>query len=324
MKLHQLRYLAAIAQNGLNITAAAEKLHTSQPGVSKQIKLLEDELGFQVFVRDGRNLSRVTPAGQQVIDRAVRILREVQNIKRLSDDFKDEARGTLSIGTTHTQARYVLPEVIQKFREQYPEVRLHLHQGTSEQIAEMAALDRIDFAIATGSQSLFEGYALLPCYRWHRDVVVPRGHPLARHKSPTLKQLAAHPIVTYVFGFSGPSSLMEIFAKEGLVPDVALTARDADVIKTYVRLGLGIGILAGVAIDPKEDADLVRIGTPHLFPAHTTWIGFRRGGLLRKYQLDFVQRFAPHLTKRLIERAAGATSQAEVDELVKGIELPVR
>jgi LysR family cys regulon transcriptional activator len=324
MKLHQLRYLAAIAQNGLNITAAAEKLHTSQPGVSKQVKLLEDELGFQIFVRDGRNLSRVTPAGQQVIDRAVRILREVQNIKRLSDDFKDEARGTLSIGTTHTQARYVLPEVIQKFREQYPEVRLHLHQGTSEQIAEMAALDRIDFAIATGSQSLFEGYALLPCYRWHRDVVVPRGHPLARHKSPTLKQLAAHPIVTYVFGFSGPSSLMEIFAKEGLVPDVALTARDADVIKTYVRLGLGIGILAGVAIDPKEDADLVRIATPHLFPAHTTWIGFRRGGLLRKYQLDFVQRFAPHLTKRVIEKAAGATSQAEVDELVKGIELPVR
>jgi LysR family cys regulon transcriptional activator len=324
MKLHQLRYLAAIAQNGLNITAAAEKLHTSQPGVSKQIKLLEDELGFQIFVRDGRNLSRVTAAGQQVIDRALRILREVQNIRRLSDDFKDEARGTLSIGTTHTQARYVLPEVIRKFREQYPEVRLHLHQGTSEQIAEMAALDRIDFAIATGSQSLFEGHALLPCYRWHRDVVVPKGHPLARQKSPTLKQLAAYPIVTYVFGFSGPSSLMEIFAKEGLVPDVALTARDADVIKTYVRLGLGIGIVACVAIDSEDDADLVQIDTSHLFPAHTTWIGFRRGGLLRKYQLDFVQQFAPHLTRRVIEKAAGAASQAEVDELVKGIELPVR
>jgi LysR family cys regulon transcriptional activator len=324
MKLHQLRYLAAIAQNGLNITAAAEKLHTSQPGVSKQIKLLEDELGFQIFVRDGRNLSRVTPAGQQVIDRAVRILREVQNIKRLSDDFKDEARGTLSIGTTHTQARYVLPEVIRKFTEQYPDVRLHLHQGTSEQIAEMAALDRIDFAIATGSQALFEGYALLPCYRWHRDVVVPKGHPLARQKSPTLKQLAAYPIVTYVFGFSGPSSLMEIFAKEGLVPDVALTARDADVIKTYVRLGLGVGIVACVAIDPEDDADLVRIDTSHLFPAHTTWIGFRRGGLLRRYQLDFVQQFAPHLTRRTIEKAAGAASQADVDELVKGLELPVR
>jgi len=324
MKLHQLRYLAAVAQNGLNITAAAEKLHTSQPGVSKQIKLLEDELGFQIFVRDGRTLTRVTPAGQQVIDRAVRILREVQNIKRLSDDFKDEARGSLSIATTHTQARYVLPGVIKQFRELYPEVRLHLHQGTSEQIAEMAALDRIDFAIATGSQSLFEGHALLPCYEWHRHVVVPKGHPLARHKTPTLKQLAAHPIITYVFSFSGPSSLHEIFAREGLVPNVVLTARDADVIKTYVRLGLGIGIVASMAIDPREDEDLVQIDTSHLFPAHVTWVGLRRGGLLRKFQLDFLQLFAPHLTRRLIERAASAATQADVDDLVKELDLPER
>jgi LysR family cys regulon transcriptional activator len=324
MKLHQLRYLAAVAQNGLNITAAAEKLHTSQPGVSKQIKLLEDELGFQIFVRDGRNLSRVTTAGQQVIDRAVRILREVQNIKRLSDDFKDESRGSLAIATTHTQARYVLPEVIKQFREKYPEVRLHLHQGTSEQLGELAALDRIDFVIATGSQSLFEGYSLLPCYRWHRHVVVPRGHPLAKHKTPTLKQLAAHPIVTYVFGFTGPSSLLEIFAQEGLVPNVVLTARDADVIKTYVRLGLGIGIVASMAIDPQEDADLVQIDTSPLFPAHTSWIGFRRGGLLRKYQLDFMQLFAPHLTRRLIERAAGAATQADVETLTADVALPTK
>ena len=324
MKLHQLRYLAGVAQSGLNITAAAEKLHTSQPGVSKQIKLLEDELGFQIFVRDGRNLSRVTPAGQQVIDRAVRILREVQNIKRLSDEFKDESRGSLAIATTHTQARYVLPDVIKQFREKYPEVRLHLHQGTSEQLGELAALDRVDFVIATGSQSLFEGYTLLPCYRWHRHVVVPKGHPLAKVKSPTLKQLAAHPIVTYVFGFTGPSSLLEIFAKEGLVPNVVLTARDADVIKTYVRLGLGIGIVASMAIDPREDADLVQIDTSNLFPAHVTWIGFRRGGLLRKYQLDFMQLFAPHLTRRVIERAAGAATQADVEELAAGLELPLR
>ena len=324
MKLHQLRYLAAVAQSGLNITAAAEKLHTSQPGVSKQIKLLEDELGFQIFVRDGRNLSRVTPAGQQVIDRAVRILREVQNIKRLSDEFKDEARGSLSIATTHTQARYVLPDVIKQFRDQYPEVRLHLHQGTSEQIGEMASLDRIDFAIATGSQSLFDGYSLLPCYRWHRHVVVPKGHPLAKVKKPTLKQLASYPIITYVFSFSGPSSLHEIFAKEGLVPNVVLTARDADVIKTYVRLGLGIGIVASMAVEEREDSDLVQVDTSHLFPAHVTWIGFRRGGLLRKYQLDFMQLFAPHLTRRVIERAAGAATQADVDDLVAGLELPLR
>jgi LysR family cys regulon transcriptional activator len=324
MKLHQLRYLAAVAQTGLNITAAAEKLHTSQPGVSKQIKLLEDELGFQIFVRDGRNLTRVTPAGQQVIDRAMRILREVQNIKRLSDDLKDEERGTLSIATTHTQARYVLPEVVKAFRERYPEVRLHLHQGTSEQIAEMASLDRIDFAIATGSENLFDGFALLPCYKWHRHVVVPPGHPLARSKKVTLRQLASHPIITYVFSFTGPSSLHGIFAREGLVPNVVLTARDADVIKTYVRLGLGVGIVASMAIEPQGDADLVHIDTSDLFPTHTTWIGFRRGGLLRKYQLDFVQLFAPHLTRRLIERAAGSANATEVEQLVADLELPLK
>jgi LysR family cys regulon transcriptional activator len=324
MKLHQLRYLAAVAQTGLNITAAAEKLHTSQPGVSKQIKLLEDELGFQIFVRDGRNLTRVTPAGQQVIDRAMRILREVQNIKRLSDDLKDEERGTLSIATTHTQARYVLPEVVKAFRERYPEVRLHLHQGTSEQIAEMAALDRIDFAIATGSENLFDGFALLPCYKWHRHVVVPPGHPLARSKKVTLRQLASHPIITYVFSFTGPSSLHGIFAREGLVPNVVLTARDADVIKTYVRLGLGVGIVASMAIESQGDADLVHIDTSDLFPTHTTWIGFRRGGLLRKYQLDFIQLFAPHLTRRLIERAAGSANASEVEQLVADLELPLK
>jgi LysR family cys regulon transcriptional activator len=324
MKLHQLRYLAAVAQTGLNITAAAERLHTSQPGMSKQIKLIEDELGFQIFVRDGKTLSRVTPAGQQVLDRAVRILREVQNIKRLSDDLKDESRGSLSIATTHTQARYVLPAIIKEFRERHPDVLLHLHQGTSEQIGEMAALDRIDFAIATGSQSLFEGFTLLPCYRWHRHVVVPRNHALAKVKHPTLKQLAAHPIITYVFSFSGPSSLHELFAQERLVPNVVLTARDSDVIKTYVRLGLGIGIVASMAVEVQDDADLVNIDTSDLFPAHTTWIGFRRGGLLRKYQLDFIQLFAPHLTRRLIERTANASTKAEVDELTAGLQSPLR
>src|SRR5512145_234146 len=308
MKLHQLRYLAAVAQTGLNITAAAEKLHTSQPGVSKQIKLLEDELGFQIFVRDGRNLTRVTPAGQQVIERAIRILREVRNIKHLSEELKDESRGTLSIATTHTQARYVLPEVIKQFRDKYPEVGLHLHQGTSEQIGEMAALDRIDFAIATGSQSLFDGYALLPCYRWHRHVVVPREHPFAKLKKLTLKQLAAQ----------------QIFAEQGLVPNVVLTARDADVIKTYVRLGLGVGIVASMAFDARDDEDLVKIDTSDLFPAHVTWIGFRRGGLLRKYQLDFIQLFGPHLTRRLIERSAHAATQAEVDGMTQDLELPLR
>src|SRR5881394_3007647 len=174
MKLHQLRYLAAVAQNGLNITAAAQKLHTSQPGVSKQIKLLEDELGFQVFVREGRNLTRITPAGQQVIERALKILQEAQSIRHLSTELRDEGKGSLSIGTTHTQARYVLPDVIREFRNRFPNVRLNLHQGTSEQIAEMVEHDRVDFVIATGSEHLFEELTVLPCYRWHRTVVVLR------------------------------------------------------------------------------------------------------------------------------------------------------
>lgn len=324
MKLQQLRYLAAVAQSGLNITAAAEKLHTSQPAVSKQLKLLEDELGFRIFVRAGRTLTKITPAGQQVIDRAIKILREVQNIKGISEDLKDEDRGTLSIGTTHTQARYVLPSVIQQFRTRYPNVRLHLHQGTSEQIAEMAALDRIDFAIATGSQDLFPNLVLLPCYQWFRRIVVPADHPLAQVKKPTLAQVAAYPIVTYVFSFTGSSSLPQIFAKAGLTANVALTARDADVIKTYVRLGFGVGILADVAVDPEADRDLVSIDASHLFPLHTTWIGFARGGLLRRYMYDFMQLFAPHLDRRLVDRAATAATPEEFDALFADVKLPVR
>ncbi len=323
MKLHQLRYLAAVAQSGLNITAAAQKLHTSQPGVSKQIKLLEDELGFQIFVREGRNLTRITPAGQQVIDRALKILQEAQSIRDLSTELRDEGRGSLSIGTTHTQARYVLPDVIREFRGRYPNVRLNLHQGTSEQIAEMVAHDRIDCAIATGSDHLYTDLTLLPCYRWHRTVIVPHSHPLATGGRLTFKALAAYPLVTYTFSFTGPSSLHEAFAKVGLTPNVAITARDADVIQTYVRLGLGVGIIAHMAV-VDDDPDLTSIDAAHLFPAHTTWIGFRRGTLLRKYMYDFAQLLAPHLDRRLVDRAHRAASAEEVVEMFKDIELPTR
>jgi LysR family cys regulon transcriptional activator len=324
MKLHQLRYLAAIAQSGLNITAAAQKLHTSQPGVSKQIKLLEDELGFQIFVREGRNLTRITPAGQQVIDRAVRILQETQSIKSLATELRDEGKGSLSIGTTHTQARYVLPGVIREFRNRFPSVRLNLHQGTSEQIAEMVAHDRIDFAIATGSEQLFSELTLLPCYRWRRTVVVPREHPLVGGGKLSLKTLANHPLVTYTFSFSGPSSLHEAFAKAGFTPNVAITARDADVIKTYVRLGLGVGIVASMAVEEGEDDDLVALDASHLFAAHTTWIGFRRGALLRRYMYDFIQLLAPQFDRRVVDRAHRAASADEVAGLVAGLPLPER
>jgi len=325
MKLQQLRFLAAVAQNDLNITAAASKLCTTQPAVSKQLRLLEDELGFNIFVRSGRTLAKITPPGERVVQCAMRILREAANIKGVSAEFKDENKGTLSIGTTHTQARYVLPAVIREFRARYPNVQFHLHQGTSEQIAEMAQTNRIDLAIATGATNLFGHYVLLPCYRWNRRIIVPATHPLAKIEKPTLKQIAAFPIVTYVFSFTGPSSLNDIFAEAGLRPDIALTARDADVIKTYVRLGLGVGIIADMALDKNgPDADLVSIDASHLFPVHTTWIGYARDTLLRRYMYDFLSLLAPHLTRKMVDRVSGARTQAEVDALFSDVPLPVR
>lgn len=322
MKLHQLRYLTAVVQNGLNITTAARKLHTSQPGVSKQLKLLEEELGFPVFERDGRNLTRVTPAGQQVVDRALRILEEVQNIRRLSADVREEHTGSLSIGTTHTQARYVLPSIITTFRQSYPDVDLHLHQGSSEQIADLAKLDRLDLAIATGSAELFPGLVLLPWYRWHRQIVVPRAHPLATEKAPTLKSIARFPIVTYTFSFSVRSSLPALFESAGLKLNVALTAADADTIKTYVKVGLGVGIVAGMALAPGEDDDLAVIDAGHLFGSHVTWLGFRRGRLLRGYLYDFLKLCAPHLTRRRVDLAIRANTAQELAAVFADVALP--
>ncbi len=324
MKLQQLRYLVAVHENGLNITAAARQLHTSQPGVSRQIKMLEEELGFRLFEREGRALTRITGAGEEIIARATNILREMQNIRRTSQELRKADGGSLSIATTHTQARYVLPSVIRAFRVKYPKVRLHLHQGTSEQIAELVARDRVDFAIATGSDELFPHLVRLPVYRWHRTVVVPRGHPLAGAGRLSLKKLAEHPIVTYVFSFSGRSSLPALFEAAGLSLDVALTARDADVIKTYVRIGLGVGIVASVAIDPAGDADLLVLDARHLFDGHTTWIGFRRGALLRAYMYEFIELLAPHLPRKLVRDAEKCDTQEEAERVLADLKIPVR
>ena len=324
MKFQQLRYLVAVHENGLNITAAARQLHTSQPGVSRQLKMLEEELGFQLFEREGRALTRTTAAGDEIISRATSILREMQNIRRTSAELRKADGGTLSIATTHTQARYVLPQVIREFRVKYPKVRLHLHQGTSEQIAEMVARDRVDFAIATGSEELFPHLVRLPVYRWHRAVVVPRGHPLAAAGKLSLKKLADYPIVTYVFSFAGRSSLPALFETAGLSLDVALTARDSDVIKTYVRIGLGVGILARLAIDPVTDADLVVLDAAHLFEGHTTWIGFRRSALLRAYMYEFIELLAPHLPRKLVRETEKMETQEDVDRILVGLKIPLR
>ena len=325
MKLQQLKYLLAIVDNGLNITAAAEKLYTSQPGVSKQLKLLEEELGLQLFTRKGKSLGGITAAGQKVIDRSRLIMSEVENIRSLASDFYHEEEGTLSIATTHTQARYVLPDVIREFRDRYPKVSLNLHQGTSEQIADMVAANEIDFAIATGSHELFQDLLLVPSYHWDRKVIVPKDHELTRlDRKPTLKDLAKYPLVTYVFSFGGQSSLKRAFAEKGLEPDVVFTARDADVIKTYVRMGLGVGIVASMAEDCDDQKDLVAIDATGLFPRSTTWIGFRKDVVLRRYMLDFVRLFAPHISTDQLEKTRHVRTQPEIDKLFKNAKLPIR
>ncbi|MDH3749502.1 MAG: LysR substrate-binding domain-containing protein, partial [Gammaproteobacteria bacterium] len=277
------------------------------------------------FVRKGKSLGGITAAGQQVIDRARLILQEVDNIRSLASDYYREEEGVLSIATTHTQARYVLPDVIREFRDRYPQVSLNLHQGTSEQIADMVTANEVDFAIATGSHELFSDLLLIPSYHWDRKIIVPKGHELAAlDRKLTLKDLAAHPLVTYVFSFGGQSSLKRAFADQGLEPDVVFTARDADVIKTYVRMGLGVGIIASMADDCNDQRDLAAVDAEGLFPRSTTWIGFRRDIVLRRFMMDFVQLFAPHISKDQLEQTRHVRSQADIDKLFRNAKLPLR
>lgn len=325
MKLQQLKYLLAIVDNGLNITAAADRLYTSQPGVSKQLKLLEEELGLQLFARKGKSLNRITRAGEQVVKRARTIMEEVDQIRSLASDFYQEEEGTLTIAATNTQARYVLPEILRKLRQQYPKVRLNLHQGTSDQIADMMSQNDIDFAIASGSEDRFDDLLRLPGYQWDRVILVPRDHELTKLDRPvTLRDLARFPLVSYVFSFESDRSLHNFFAEQGLDANVVFTARDSDVIKTYVRMGLGVGVVAGMAYEPGDRQSLAAIPVKGIFPRSTTWIGLRRNMMLRCYMADFLRLFAPHLSDEQIERAARATSQQEVDQLINGAGLPVK
>ncbi|MDC8805589.1 HTH-type transcriptional regulator CysB [Halomonas pacifica] len=322
MKLQQLRYIWEVNRHNLNVSATAQSLYTSQPGISKQIRLLEDELGVEIFARSGKHLTRVTPAGAAIIELAGQVLRTTENIKQVAQEHSDERRGNLAIATTHTQARYALPPVIRDFTRKYPEVALHMQQGTPKQIAQMVSEGQADFAICTESLELFNDLVLLPCYRWNRCVLVPQDHPLAQGEL-TLERLAEHPLVTYVFGFTGRSQLDDAFRAEGLTPNVVLTAADADVIKTYVRLGLGVGIVAHMAVDPEADSDLVALEAGHLFESSTTKIGIRRGTFMRGYMYDFVRGFAEHLERDLVDAALAAGPRHE-QALFEGIELPVR
>ncbi|MET0092653.1 MAG: HTH-type transcriptional regulator CysB [Sedimenticola sp.] len=321
MKLQQLRFLVAVAQNDLNVTAAAERLFTSQPGVSKQIRLLEEELGVQIFERSGRQLSAVTEAGKSIIARAEKVLQDVDSIRDAASEFSDAERGSLSIATTHTQARYVLPPVIKAFRARYPNVDLQMHQGNPEQISEMAAGGAVDFAIATEATADFGNLIMMPCYTWNRSIVTPCDHPLRMAEPLSLDAVAGYPIVTYVFGFTGRSQLDDSFRQRGLEPNVVFTATDADVIKTYVKLGVGVGILASMAYDPEVDHDLCALDASQLFPPSMTRLGFRPGLFLRAFHYAFMEQFASHLTREVVDAALEAPSAQAREALFEGLAL---
>jgi LysR family cys regulon transcriptional activator len=303
VKLQQLRYICEVATQGLNLSRASHTLHTSQPGISRQILALEAELGVRIFTRSGKRLVGITEPGQEILRIAQRILSDTQNLKEVGEEFTRELAGSLVIATTHTQARYALPNVIRRFMRRYPQVRLSLRQGNPTQIAEMTIEGHADLAIATEALSLYDQLAMLPCYEWNRCIVAPARHPLLKVKTLTLEVIAQYPIITYDFAFTGRTAMQKAFEAKGLSPNVVLTAIDADVIKTYVNLGLGIGILAEMAFEPSRDRSLRVRDASHLFPASLTRIGIRRNSYLRGYVYDFIEMFAPHLTHQVVQSA---------------------
>jgi LysR family transcriptional regulator, cys regulon transcriptional activator len=311
VNLQQLKYLCAIVDNGLNVSDAAEALYTSQPGISKQIRQLEDELGLRVFVRQGKRLASLTPAGEVVVATARRALREIGNLKRVADEFRSEDSGVLGIATTHTQARYVLPPVVAKFATRFPKVRLVLHQGNPVQVAEQTRNGDVDLGIATEALGDYPDLVALPCYRWNRGVLVPKGHPLTRIRPLTLEALASYPIVTYDFSFTGRTAINAAFSAKGLEPNVVLSALDSDVIKTYVELGMGVGIVAKMAYDADKDTSFDMLDASHLFAASMTRLALRRGVFLRGYVYEFISLFAGQYTKSAVDAALAETTAAD-------------
>ncbi|MBS0337708.1 MAG: HTH-type transcriptional regulator CysB [Proteobacteria bacterium] len=303
MKLQQLRYAVEVARQGLNVSTAADVLHTSQPGVSKQIRLLEDELGVEIFERHGKRVVAITEPGRAVISIAERILSEAANLKRAGEEYANESSGSLRIATTHTQARYALPKAVTAFKLKYPGVQLSIQQGNPTQICEQVLAGEADVAIATEAISGYPELVSLPCYQWNRCVVVPPRHPLLKVQPLTLEAVTRYPIITYDFAFAGRSQVNKAFESRDLKPNVVLSALDADVIKTYVELGLGIGIMAKMAFDPARDRTLRAIDASHLFESSTTRLGIRRGAYLRGYAYEFIELFAPHLPRKSVERA---------------------
>jgi len=302
MKLQQLRCIHEVVKNGFSISKAAEALHTSQPGVSKQIQLLEEEVGLHIFLRHGKRLVGLSEPGQHVYQRINEVIREIKSIKQVSEEFCQSSLGVLTIATTHTQARYKLPNVVQAFMSKYPDVKLNIHQGNPTQVTNQVVKGEADIGIATESISHNDKLFCLPCYTWNRCLVMPAKHPLAKEKTVTLAKLATYPIITYDYAFTGSTIVSKVFHDAGLTPNIVLTAIDADVIKTYVNLGLGVGLIAQMAYDPKRDQGLVSIDVSHLFPTSTTYLGIRRDVFLRGFMYDFIEMFIPEYPKQIVKK----------------------
>lgn len=304
MNFQQLRAVRETARLGFNLTEVAQALHTSQPGVSRQIRELEEELGIEIFVRAGKRLTGLTPPGEVLLPIVERLLLDAGNLKRVGDEFVAQNSGRLSIAATHSQARYALPTVVRDFRAVYPQVTLELHQGSPRQVAAMLLSGEADIGVATEALAQYEQLVALPCYRWTHSIVVPPGHDLLQVDGPvTLQQLARFPIITYEAGYTGRTHIDEAFAKAGLKPSIVLSAMDADVIKTYVELGMGVGIVASIAFDAERDRTLRALDARHLFEVNLTRLAIRRGTWLRGYVYAFIESFAPTLTRDVVQRA---------------------
>ena len=302
MKLQQLRCIFQIVQSDFNISKASEVLNTSQPGVSKQIKLLEDEIGIKIFQRNGKRLVNLTEPGELVLSSIEKILQESNNIKVISEEYIEKDQGRFTIATTHTQARYKLPKVVEEFVKKYPKTNLNIHQGNPSQVTDQIINGAADVGIATESINLSADIHTIPCYQWNRCVVMPKNHPLTEVRKITLEDLATYPMITYDYAFTGSTIVSEVFKNANIEPNIMLTAIDADVIKTYVSLNMGIGLIAEMAFDASTDHPMVSRDVSHLFPLSTTYIGIRRENFLRKYTSDFIRMFIPKTSEKELKK----------------------
>jgi LysR family cys regulon transcriptional activator len=314
MNLHQFRFVQEAVRRNLNLTETARALHTSQPGVSKAIIELEEELGVEIFARHGKRLKRVTEPGQHVLKSIELIMREVGNLKRIGEQFSAQDSGTLSIATTHTQARYVLPQPVARLREAFPKVNVSLHQGSPDQVARMLIDEVAEIGIATESLDHYDELITLPCYEWQHMLVMPADHPLARQTNVTLEELAEQPLITYHPSFTGRTKIDEAFAAKRLHPRIALEAIDSDVIKTYVRLGLGVGIVAEMALkDDGTNSDLISLPAGQLFGVNVARVAFKRSAYLRNFVYKFAELVSDKLTREQIAKAmSGRLNDYEV------------